>query len=78
MTLSDMDWCLNGSSTQATWLQTRWVVGSQLTKFPMFSLTVEVDNESTNRTYIATKVFLQENQLNERKSTVIGFSLKLV
>ena len=39
------------NSTQATRLQAKRIVGSQPTKVPIFSLTLEVDIESTDNLY---------------------------
>ena len=52
--LSDLNQGLSGSSTQATKLQLRLFMGSQPLKVPMISLTIDIDNESTNRAFIAS------------------------
>ena len=52
--LSHADQWLSALSTQVTKLQSRKLVWSQTTNVSMFSLTIEVDIESTNRAYIAS------------------------
>ena len=60
--LSDASQWLNSLSTYATRFQFKWIVGSQPTKDPVFSLTKEIDIESTNRAYIASiKTYFTES-----------------